>query len=191
MTRSLPASYFDGLYAANADPWAFATSDYERGKYDATLDALAHRRYAGALEVGCSIGVMSERLAGRCDELLAVDASALALALARARCAGLAQLRFERRVLPADWPSGAYDLIVLSEVLYYWDRPDLDRVAALVGRDLVPGGEVMLVHWTGDTDYPLSGDEAVERFIAALPALSVTRQRREPAYRLERLRRSR
>lgn len=191
MTASLPAAYFEALYAANPDPWAFATSDYERGKYDATLAALADRRYANALEVGCSIGVLTERLAGRCDELLALDASTSALAHARARCAGLDQVRFERRVLPGEWPAGAYDLIVLSEVLYYWDRSDLDRMAALTARDLVPGGEVLLVHWTGETNYPLSGDEAVERFMGNLPALGLTRQRREPAYRLERLRRSR
>lgn len=191
MSASLPPAYFETLYAADPDPWAFATSDYERRKYDATIDALSHRRYANALEVGCSIGVLTERLAARCDELLAVDASGLALAQARARCAALGHVQVERRVLPAEWPAGAYDLIVLSEVLYYWDRSDLARTAGLVGRDLVPGGEVMLVHWTGPTDYPLSGDEAVGLFMATLPALSVTRQRREPAYRLERLRRSR
>ncbi len=191
MKSSLPAAYFDALYAADPDPWDFATSDYERGKYAATIDALSHRRYASALEVGCSIGVLTEKLASWCDELLAVDASALALGHARARCAGLEHVMFGQRVLPAAWPAGAYDLIVLSEVLYYWDRADLERMAALVGRDLVPGGEALLVHWTGETDYPLSGDEAVDRFVAALPGLTVTRRRREPAYRLERLRRSR
>ncbi len=191
MRASLQPAYFDALYAADPDPWSFATSDYERAKYAATIAALSHRRYAHALEVGCSIGVLTRRLASRCAELLAVDASMRALVQARARCADLPQVLLERRVLPADWPDGAYDLIVLSEVLYYWDHADLDRMAALVGRDLVPGGEVLLVHWTGETDYPLAGDEAVERFVAALPALMVTRQRREPAYRLERLRRSR
>ncbi len=188
---SLPASYFDALYAADPDPWQFATSDYERAKYQATLDALGAGHYGTALEVGCSIGVLTERLAPRCDRLLAVDASALALQQARARCGHLPGVRFAERVLPAGWPDGCYDLIVLSEVLYYWDRDDLERIAALVGRDIAAGGQVVLVHWTGDTDYPLSGDEAVCRFLAALPELQVTMQRRAPSYRLETLRRFR
>jgi len=187
---SLPASYFDALYAADPDPWAFETSDYERAKYQATVDALGAHHYRTALEVGCSIGVLTERLAPHCDWLLGIDASALALNRARARCGHLPGVRFAERVLPAGWPHGCYDLIVLSEVLYYFDPPDLERVAGLVGRDIAAGGVVVLVHWTGETDYPLSGDEAVERFVAALPELQVTMRRREPAYRLETLRRS-
>ncbi len=53
--RSLPPSYFDERYAKNLDPWDFETSDYERAKYVATLDALPRARYSSALEVGCSI----------------------------------------------------------------------------------------------------------------------------------------
>lgn len=46
--RRLPASYFDELYAARQDPWAFESSRYERGKYVATLAALGspERRFA-------------------------------------------------------------------------------------------------------------------------------------------------
>ena len=69
---SLPAGYFEALYAAAPDPWDFEGSDYERGKYAATLAALPQPRYARALEVGCSIGVLTALLAPRCDRLLAV-----------------------------------------------------------------------------------------------------------------------
>ena len=34
------AAYFDALYAVDDDPWGFATSPYERAKYDRTLAAL-------------------------------------------------------------------------------------------------------------------------------------------------------
>ncbi|MDX1541958.1 MAG: SAM-dependent methyltransferase, partial [Geminicoccaceae bacterium] len=71
--QSLPASYFDEKYAADPDPWAFATSAYEAAKYQATLDALPRARYGSALELGCSIGVLTERLAARCTSLLALD----------------------------------------------------------------------------------------------------------------------
>ena len=36
---------------------------YEREKYDLTLAALPEARYASALEVGCSIGVLTHDLA--------------------------------------------------------------------------------------------------------------------------------
>ena len=42
---SLPSTYFTALYAADADPWRFATSDYEREKYAATLAALPRPTY--------------------------------------------------------------------------------------------------------------------------------------------------
>ncbi|MEN0077090.1 MAG: SAM-dependent methyltransferase [Paracraurococcus sp.] len=186
--QSLDAAYFDAIYAADADPWRFASSDYERAKYAATLAALPRPRYGRAFEIGCSIGVLTAQLAARCDALLAVDLAEAALAAARARCAGLPQVTFRRMAVPGDWPEGGFDLILLSEVVYYLDTTDLARLASRVAGALHPGGEALLVHWTGETDYPLSGDAAAEGFIAAA-GLPVIRQQRAEAYRLDLLRR--
>ena len=101
---------FDRLYAERPDPWDFETSAYEHAKYDATLAALGDRRYATGLEVGCSIGVLTERLAARCAHLLAVDVAEAALARARERAP---EVTFERRELPAEFPAGPFELIVL------------------------------------------------------------------------------
>lgn len=171
MTRpesSLPAAYFEELYARDPDPWRFATSAYELAKYDATLAALPQARYRSALEVGCSIGILTARLAERCGRLLAVDLAEAALAQARTRCAALPQVRLARLRLPDELPTGRFDLILLSEVVYYWSRADLARVAAFVTEALEPGGDLLLVHWTGATDYPLSGNEAAEGLLDAL-----------------------
>ena len=83
--ETLKPTYFDGVYAASADPWHFETSEYERAKYAATLAALPNRRYSRAFEIGCSIGVLTELLAPRCDALLAVDVSNAVLQSARQR----------------------------------------------------------------------------------------------------------
>ncbi|GGK39428.1 SAM-dependent methyltransferase [Salinarimonas ramus] len=188
---SLPDAYFEGLYARDVDPWRFETSAYERAKYDATLAALERPRYARALEVGCSIGVLTRDLARRCDALVATDVAEAALAKARARCADLRHVVFVRQRAPESWPAGTFDLVVLSEVLYYLDPAGVDGVAARVRASLEPGGEVVLVHWIGETDYPLSGDEAVARFAAALgPGFSEGRSERAPDYRLDTLRRT-
>ena len=187
---SLPAAYFEALYASNPDPWAFRTSEYEAGKYAHTLSALPKPRYGSALEIGCSIGVLTRMLAERCDELLALDASARAVAEARRHCKDVPGLSLEVREVPRQWPRGRYDLLLLSEVVYYWDEADLARVAELARRDVAPGGDILLVHWIGTTDYPLSGDVAVEGFIAATAdIMDVTRQERTERYRLDLLRR--
>ncbi|MBC9177718.1 class I SAM-dependent DNA methyltransferase [Pseudoroseomonas ludipueritiae] len=187
--QSLPASYFDALYAADPDPWKFRSSPYEAAKYEATLAALPRPHYGSVLEIGCSIGVLTRMLAPRCGRLLALDGSARALASARRHCAGLTQVDFAQREIPRQWPRGQHDLILFSEVLYYLDEEDLARTAALTLRALRPAGEVLLVHWTGTTDYPLSGDAAVEGFMAATgQALAVMEQSRRERYRMDLLR---
>ena len=189
-TNSLPPDYFEAIYARDPDPWGFADSAYERAKYDATLAALARPRYGRVLEVGCSIGVLTRDLAPRCESLLALDAAATPLDAARARCAGVPQVGFRQMRVPQDWPAAEapFDLILLSEVVYYLDVADVARLAERVRASLAPGGEVLLVHWTGATDYPLSGDAATEMFLrASAPFASPTRQSRAGRYRLDRL----
>jgi len=187
--HTLPARYFVDLYASNPDPWRFTSSDYEREKYAATLQALPQARYARALEVGCSIGVFTRELGERCADLVALDIAPSAIEAARLRCADRPQIDFVVGAVPAVWPDGHFDLIVLSEVLYFLDHDDLARLVHQVGRSLMPGGDCVLVHWTGVTDYPLSGDEAVESFIAqASPHCRPLAQGRTDQYRLDVLR---
>lgn len=183
---SIDADWFEALYRDQGDPWNFEASPYERAKYDHTLASLPQDRFGSVLEVGCANGVLTERLATRCDRLLGVDVSPTALAAARARCADLPNVMLEQRTLPAEAPAGPFDLILLSEVVYYWDSGDLLRLAAYVSRSLRSGGYLLLVHWTGDTDYPKSGDTAVEELRRDLgdDVREITGERREQ-YRLD------
>ncbi len=159
----LERDYFEDLYAADEDPWRFTTSAYERDKYDHTMAALEGRRFARGLEFGCSIGVLTERLAGVCEELVAVDVSERAVASARERLAGRDGVEVERRSLPEETPDGPFDLIVCSEVLYYFDAELLSVVLNELGARLVAGGSLLAVHWRPQTrTYPLQGDEAHE-----------------------------
>ena len=183
---SLDAGYFEALYSRSGDPWDFRSSPYERDKYAATLAALPRAHYPAALEVGCSIGVFTRRLAERCGTLLALDASPTALAEARRDCADLSHVAFREATAPRDFPAGTFDLIVLSEVLYYLSPPDLSLLAERCLGALSPQGDIVLCHWLGETDYPLQGDEAAELFIAATrPRLRAAAARREPRYRLD------
>lgn len=183
---TVPPDYFTDLYASNPDPWGFATSPYEQEKYEATLASLPRETYAAALEIGCSIGVLTQRLAQRCTTLLALDVAPSALDTARARCADLSHVRFERAAIPAEWPAGRFDLIVLSEVLYFLSRDDIAASVALMRAALKPDGHLLLVHWLGETHYPVTGDEAADTVIALGDGwLDVVHQERAPLYRID------
>ncbi|WP_439534014.1 SAM-dependent methyltransferase [Polymorphobacter sp.] len=192
--KSLPSAYFDALYDRHPDPWGFETSEYEAGKYAATLAALSRPRYRSALEVGCSIGVLTEALAPYCDRLLGIDVAESALKVARERVGHLPHVRLACRSFPgevaAEVSPDGFDLILLSEVLYYLDASTVTRAARITRAMATPGADVLLVHWLGPTpDYPLTGDAAAQTFIDAIrPHGGVVFQAREPDYRIDLIR---
>ena len=186
MSASWGRSVFDRIYASGDDPWDFQASSYELDKYDQTLAALPRPFFASGLEVGCSIGVQTRRLAERCGALLALDLAPQAILRARARCAGLTHVALREAQVPRDWPADTYDLVVLSEVLYFLDRDDLASLARLVLGSLRPDGAVLLVNWTGPTDTPTTGQEAAQTFIAGTrPLLDVRLHQQHESYRLD------
>ena len=181
----LSREYFEDLYTASPDPWDFATSGYEREKYERTLQALGGRSFDKALEAGCSIGVFTAMLAPYCGELLAVDASRNAIDLARERLDSTPNVRVERRTLPEQTPDGPFDLVVASEILYYFDRPTMLAVLRKLECVLAPGGSLLAVHWRRETrTYPLQGDE-VHDLIFSNTRLIRTRAETTQDYRLE------
>lgn len=185
MRERLDRDYFENLYAGARDPWSFETSEYERRKYGRTLQALQGRRFDRALEAGASIGVFTEMLAPYCDELLAVDLSEKALAVARERLASQGHVRVERRMLPEEMPEGPFDLIVASEILYYWPREVVLDGLRRFEEDLAPGGVLVAVHWRKETStYPMQGDE-VHDLLFENTHLSNTLSIAEPEYRLD------
>ncbi|WP_028066728.1 class I SAM-dependent DNA methyltransferase [Solirubrobacter soli] len=181
-TRVRPA-FFEQLYAQDPDPWRFETSAYERAKYDATIEALAPGRYASGLEIGCSIGVLTARLATLTDSLLAIDVADDALARAKAR--GLRNVTYERREVPEEFPDGAYDLVVASEVLYYLDEPAFAATCDAIERTL--DGVLLAVHWRPRAPrYPATGDEVHQRLRQRFGPPELSRQ--TPEYNLDRFR---
>jgi SAM-dependent methyltransferase len=178
--------FFEELYARAEDPWRFATSDYEREKYAHTLIALGGRRFEKALEVGCSIGVFTEKLATLCAEVLAIDVSPRALGRARRRLCSQPGVRVARVTFPEEMPEGPWDLVVCSEVLYYLDVAAFELALERLRTVLEDGATVLAVHWRAPTrSYPLRGDEVHGWLVAELNAWHVLDDRR-PDYRLDR-----
>lgn len=166
-TDSLTPAYFDHVYAAHSDPWNFETSAYERRKYAATVAALPQAHYKAGFEIGCSIGVLTCLLASRCAQLLAVDVNEAALRAARLRLSQQPHVNLQAMHLPQEFPCGDFDLVVLSEVGYYWSMPDLVLARKRIVGALRTGATLVLVHWTPAVqDYPLTGDEVHDQFMA-------------------------
>ena len=157
VTAPLGAEYFEAVHERRDDPWGFETRWYEERKRDLTLASLPAQRYGRGLEIGCSIGVLTERLADRVDDLLAVDVPETAVERARARLGDRAAV--ERRDVLEAFPEGTFDLIVLSEVGYYFGGSGLERVLDCIEAALSPEGVLLACHWRHPvSDYPLTGD---------------------------------
>ncbi|UTM47496.1 bifunctional PIG-L family deacetylase/class I SAM-dependent methyltransferase [Glutamicibacter mysorens] len=159
---SAPA-VFDELYGTREDPWEYRSSRYERRKQQILLACLPQERYAAVLELGCSIGVQSAELARRSTRLLAVDASATALAQARRAVAGMDHVELLHATVPRQFPQlepGSLQLVVLSEMGYFLAADELEQVLAASAAALQAGGELVLCHWLHPIDgWPLDGEE--------------------------------
>jgi SAM-dependent methyltransferase len=182
---TIDPDYFRERYAASPDPYGLAERWYETRKYALSVAMLPRARYGVAFEPGCSIGVLTTQLAARCDRLLACDAVAEAVESARARTAELPGVRVEQRVMPKEWPSRSFDLIVFSEVLYYFDDTDLDEMLRLGTGALRPGGHLLAVHWRHPApDHPFTGDR-VHELLAGQDGLARLARYRDPDFTAE------
>ena len=185
LDASLPPAYFENIYRKSDDPWDFQSSLYEAGKYDETLASLPREHYRNGLEVGCSIGVLTARLAERCDRLLSLDISESALERARQRCAAMSHVRFAQMQVPREMPEDLYDLVVISEVAYYWQQKDLERAMTALAARQSSGGHLVLVHYTLPVpDYPMTGDQ-VHDIWCVRPEWRLIARKRFDSYRLD------
>ena len=164
--RAHIAEPFDDMIAGgDNDPWLLDSSFYEQRRLALVLACLGRERYRSALEIGCSTGQLSNMLADRADDVTGLDVSAAAIRIARRRFPGV---RWSLGAAPGDIPDGRYDLIVLSEIGYFLDGPDLLTTLRTARRLKRCGGEIVLAHWRLPTSgIPLDG-ELVHRQAAAV-----------------------
>lgn len=139
------------------------------------------------LEPGCSIGVLTARLAARADTVLGIDVAQAAIDRAAVNCAALPNVRLARMTMHEAMPDGQFELIMLSEVLYYFETPVLEKLAERLQLSCAPAADMVMVHWLGETpDYPHTGDSAVAAFMTAVaPWSEVLRQSRHDDYRID------
>ena len=189
MGGTLPRGFFEDLYVKSPDPFDFETSAYEAAKYQHTVATLPRAHYKQAVEIGCSIGVLTSRLAEKCDNLLGLDISEQALVRARARCAHLAGVRFVRMAVPDEFPDQIFDLMVVSEVAYYWSTEDLARAKDRIAAHQTTGGHLLLVHWLPIVDYHVQTGDAVHEAWLKDPRWRLVHGDRRELYRIDLLER--
>ena len=181
------AAFFEAKYRVDPDPWDFSKDAYELGRYHAIIRAISDRRYHRAFEPGCSIGVLTERLAAHCDAVDAIDFSTTAAAQAQARCAHLPQVEVRCAALPEGMPAKQFDLLVLSEIGYYFTAEDWREITITLIESIPQGAIVLAAHWLGHSpDHCISGDD-VHEILLSHAELHVEYTERDRNMRLDRL----
>jgi protein-L-isoaspartate O-methyltransferase len=176
---------FEAIYRSSPDPWNFASSPYEQFRYLTTVESLQRRRYGTAFEPGCSVGALTVRLAALCERVIATDIAPSAVERARGRCKRLQNVSVRLAEGLTDLPDGPVELIVFSEIGYYFDEVVLERYANALAAHLQSGGEFVAVHWLGTSpDHVLHGDVVHETLKAVLP-LSWVQGTRHNGFRID------
>ncbi len=183
------AEHFAALYANGGDPWHVRTAAYERDKRQETLAPIMDRRFEHGLEVGCGEGHLTALLAPRCRTMLGIDLDPTIVGRALALHGNIPDLEFRQGRMPDDFPDERFDLLVFSEVLYFLDETELQRVAGAVRTAALPDAHILLVNYLGPTDTPLSGADASDFFIACLGATWHVETTSPGAFRIDHLRR--
>lgn len=174
MTPRIPDSFFEAMYAEAGDPWGLAERWYEQRKHAITMAMLPAPRYCHAFEPGCSVGVLTEQLAERCDHVTASDIAVAALEATAARlqeCGRRDTVTLLQQSVDSPWPAGNFDLVVLSEVGYYLSGETLRAVLDCERPRWADAATLIAAHWRHRVaEYPLSGDQAND-IIAATSGL--------------------
>lgn len=152
-------TFFEQLWR-RGDPWDFEHSEFERAKYARQLALVEDRRYGRVLEIGCGAGCFSARLARLADHVVALDVAPSAIARARASARGTGVVDFRvANVMDYDVRAeGPWDLVVLSETIYYlgWLYPffDVAWLAAEIFAATASGGRLLMANTCGrEKDY--------------------------------------
>jgi cyclopropane fatty-acyl-phospholipid synthase-like methyltransferase len=184
------AAFFEAKYRSESDPWNFLQSPYECARYNAILSVLRGRHYHRVFEPGCSIGVLTIRLANICDEIEASDFSPTAVNEARRRCENLSNVRIRCRSLSEQEDLGPFDLVVLSEIGYYFCAREWRKISECCVATMNRGSTLLAAHWLGSSaDHQISGDE-VHNTLASNANLLLKHSERHEFFRVDRWMRS-
>lgn len=180
------ALFFEEKYKRHFDPWGFASSEYEQHRYECIFNALKHKHYHRIFEPGCSIGVLTEKVAKLANYVDAVDISPTAVKRAQERCLHLPSVSIRCESLANVICDKQTDLVILSEIGYYFGALEWKNIVLDILQNLSHSTTVLAVHWLGmSEDHVLSGDE-VHNIIGSIKDLDCEYSERHNRFRLNR-----
>ena len=154
---------FEAVYAATSDPWGSASLrySYQRRKYDHIVSLLPSRQFRRALDLGCGLGLLSQRLTARADDTLGLDVADAAIRLARGHAKGMGRL---------------YYLSPLNNEL-------LKRLACRIADLLAPGGICLIAdHFFFSADLDSRTSRRIHDAFSWSPRFSVMSHHRKPFF---------
>ncbi|MCB5191835.1 nodulation S family protein [Methylobacillus arboreus] len=176
------------MYAASDDPYGLKSRWYEQRKIDILLASLPNRHYKNAYEPGAGVAELSKKLAARCDFLTISDSSQRAVKIAEHNLVALTNIKVAKHILPQDWPDpdiNSYDLIVLSEVLYFLPEVDLRVVVNKVIKSLSAEGQIVICHWKPAFSQRTVSTSFISQLFQDISILNVLARHEEDDFLLE------
>lgn len=168
---------FEAMFRANVDPWNYACSPFEAFKRRALLHACGAQKRGRVLELACANGETTRALGPKALRLLGIDGSPTAILEARRRTEDVDRISVRVALLPDAMPRGPFDLILVSELLYYLDGRALNAVLAGLVAATALGGRIVLLHhlrrFEDATQHPRLAHDAARAAFAALFQMSV------------------
>jgi SAM-dependent methyltransferase len=104
---------------------------------------------------------------------------------ATARLAATPQVTVRQGRVPSDCPDASFDLIVLSELAYYFDDADLTTLLDRAVDSLAPGGDLVAAHWRWPVPEHFRSGDAVHAALAARRGLTRLARHEEDDFLLE------
>ena len=184
-SEAVPRGHFDAMFQKSSDPWGYDSVAYEADRFRRTIAALEGKHFNSALELGCANGALTAQLINCCTTLVAIDTAKAALDAARMRLDGHSGVDFRLGNLPDDLPEGRYDLIVLSDMLYYLGLQGVVRLMALLQTRAEPVCRIVMTNYLGETDCSLSGEMAAEIALAHAPGWATVHASRTERLRID------
>lgn len=182
---NINAKFFETMYQNNPDPWRFASSVYELNRYEVICDIVRNQHPHYIFEAGCSIGVLTEKLAHLAQFIEAIDISLTATALAQKRCHALNNVRIQCDSLTSYVASPKTDLFILSEIGYYFHAEEWANIIKKIILTRTSSFHLLASHWLGrSSDHILSADE-VHSIICSLNVFQLKHSVRTKDFRLD------
>jgi len=147
-------SFFEERWR-EGDPWEVEQSDLDQASYGRQLALLEGERYGSVLELGCGAGSFTQRLADLADRVLALDIAPSAIERARERGIRPEVVDFRAaNIMDFDVRAeGPWDLIVMSETIYYlgwlYSMFDIGWLAAELFAATREGGSFLMANTYG------------------------------------------